>query len=162
LISGGIGGDIRISFANIFVVFKMGSKKMTEVLIDKIIRSGAIKGGHAVIVDLLLASGDMLTIECAHENLPFLAMAINDAGVIAERQRKAEPGATISTEVPYRVTDVGSGRSFDDKNVLLRFPTVVGPPVIVAMNLDLARKTIGLLSNELDSIGSPRPPHLSS
>ena len=93
---------------------------MATFEIDKVLRSGAIKGGHAVIIDLLLTNGDELTLECRHETLPMLSMAAIDAGVIAERARTAGPAATISTEVPYYVTNVGSGVSVDRRFVLLR------------------------------------------
>lgn len=128
-----------------------------EFEIDKVLRSGAIKGGHAVIMDLLLIDGNELTLECRHETLPMLSMAANDAGVVAERARRAGPTATISTEVPYYVKDVGSGVSTDGRFVLLRFPSSVGSPVIIAIPPDIARRSIELLTAELDKLGRGPP-----
>jgi hypothetical protein len=129
-----------------------------NVTIDKILRSGPLPGGHVVIIDLLLSNGEELTIECAHEKLPHLAMAINDAGVIAERARAVAPGQAISTEVPYLAVDVATAVSTDSKYLVARFPTTVGPPVIVAMPSEIARKTIELLSIELENAGRRQAP----
>ena len=70
---------------------------MAKLVIAEVLRSGALSGGHVIALDLKLTSGDTVTIECGQENLPFLSAAINTAGVVAERARKAQPGTEIST-----------------------------------------------------------------
>lgn len=111
-----------------------------------------------IALDLKLTNGDTVTIECGQENLPFLSTAINTAGVVAERARKAQPGIAISTEVPYRVKGVRAATSHDDKFVLAKFKTEVGTRVLVAMTPNLARETIARLTAELDQLGKRPPP----
>jgi hypothetical protein len=126
---------------------------MANKTISKILRSGALPGGHAVIVDLQLEGGEKLTLECHHEKLPLLAAAINDAGVVAERARKAFPGESISTVVPRFAMAVRAGTSADSLYIAVAFQTDTGAPLEIAMPPELARETIERLQYELDQLG---------
>jgi hypothetical protein len=134
---------------------------MATKTINKILRSGALPGGRAVIVDLQLEGGEALTLECHHEKLPLLAAAINDAGLVAERARKALPGESISTVVPRFAMAVRAGTSADNLYIALAFQTDTGTPLEIAMPPELARETIERLQYELDQLGR-RPPIVPS
>lgn len=110
-----------------------------------------------MIIDLLIEDGEEVTLECNHEKLPLLAIAINDAGVVAERARQALPGHAISTIVPHLGKAVRAGTSADSRYIALTFQTNVGAPLQVAMTPELARETIERLQNELSQLGRTPP-----
>jgi hypothetical protein len=108
-----------------------------------------IKGGHFAEFDIKFTDKTTETIEVPAEKLSMLATFIQTASTVAERMRNAQPGQSISTEVPYHATKAVAGRSIDGKQVAVRFATSIGAPILVAMTPDLARRTISLLTREL-------------
>ncbi len=134
---------------------------MAALSIENVLRSRVVKGGHAIAVDVLLTGGTEMTLECRHDILPLIVTAFNEAGVVAERVRMAGPGTTVSTEVPYYVTDVGCGTSIDGRFVILRYKTSAGPPVIVAIPPAIARRSVELAVAELGKLGNIPPLKLS-
>jgi hypothetical protein len=133
---------------------------MVDVTLHAMVRSEAIRGGHAIKLYIELSNQETLSIECDIEKLTALALAINNAGVLAERMRKAAPGSAISMEFPYRALDVRAGASAD-QHVILQFSTTEGPPVTVAMTPPIAQKTIQQLSVALTDLNVKKPPSLS-
>ena len=134
---------------------------MAALSIENVLRSRVVKGGHAVVLDVLLADGKEMTLECKYETLPLVVTAFNEAGVVAERVRMAGPGTVVSTEVPYYITDVSCGVSIDGSFVILRYKTSAGPPVIVAIPPAIARRSVELALAELSKLGTI-PPLVSS
>lgn len=130
---------------------------MPTKTINKVLGSGSLPGGHTVIVALQIEGGEELTLECNHEKLPLLAIAINDAGVLAERARRSLPGQTISIIIPHLVKGVRAGTSEDNRYIALTFQTDVGSPLQIVMTPELARETIQRLQNELNQLGRTPP-----
>jgi hypothetical protein len=125
--------------------------------IENVLRSRVVKGGHSIAVDVLLTGSTEMTLECRHDILPLIVTAFNEAGVVAERVRMAGPGTTVSTEVPYYITDVACGASIDGRFVILRYKTSAGPPVIVAIPPDIVKRSIELTLAELSKLGNMPP-----
>jgi hypothetical protein len=130
---------------------------MAALSIGNVLRSRVVKGGHAIAVDVLLTDGKEMTLECRHEILPHVVTAFNEAGVVAERVRMAGPGTTVSTEVPYYITDVSCGASVDGRFVIIRYKTSAGPPVIVAIPPDIAKRSIQQAAAELIKLRDKPP-----
>jgi hypothetical protein len=120
-------------------------------------QSRAVKGGHVVELDLAFNADQVETIEISSEKLALLSNAIQNAAAVAERMRRALPGETVSTEVPYFATDVRTGSSVDNRYVLFRFPTTIGTPMNIAMTPEIARHAIERLTTELDNLGRQPP-----
>jgi hypothetical protein len=136
-------------------------REMAGNQIRAVVESRAINGGRAIEVELEFVEGSRQVLECPIERASLLMHAITNAAVVAERMRKAAPGTSISTEVPYNATNVKVGTSVDERLVVLAFSTKEGPPMQVAMTPEIARTAIELLSNELDQLGR-RPPWKTS
>jgi hypothetical protein len=132
-------------------------EKMAALSIENVLRRRVVKGGHATAVDVLVTDGKEMTLECRHEILPLVVTAFNEAGVVAERVRMSGPGTTVSTEVPYYVTDVSCGASIDSSFVIFRYKTSAGPPMIVAIPPAIARRSAELALAELGKLGNIPP-----
>ena len=122
-----------------------------------VIQSRATNGGHAIELDISFENGEEETIEIPSEKAALFSNAIHNAASVAERMRRALPGEAVSTEVPYYATDVGTGRSVDNRYVLYRFPTTIGTPMSVAMTPEIARDAIQRLTAELENLGRQQP-----
>jgi hypothetical protein len=130
---------------------------MATFTIERIVQGRSTKGGHAIEIDLESSDGAHYTVECPMERASMLVHAIHNAAVVAERAVRTAPGQALSTEVPYTANNVRTRTSVDGQNVLLQFQIVTGFPVMIAMPLELARRTIELLSNELDPLRRQPP-----
>jgi len=107
--------------------------------------------GHAIEVDLVYADDSRQTVKIPFSLAPSVMLAIRQSAEIAERTQRAQPGQSVSLEVPVTATDVHAGIGGDGNTFALRFLTTIGTPMVIAMSLDIARRTIELLSGVLEN-----------
>jgi hypothetical protein len=129
--------------------------------IKRVVETRAVDHGHAIEVELEYRDGSIETIKCPFERAGMLVHGITNATVVAERMRSTQPKQKISLEVTYDVTEVHTGPSVDGKKIALRFQTTLGSPAILAMSLDLARRTIERITAELEKVRKQPPSRLS-
>jgi hypothetical protein len=104
--------------------------------------------GQELRIDVQFADGTKEQIEFGTELTSRLVQSLIQGAATAERMR-AQPGSTVSTNMPWRVRDIRTGTVLGADLFAVGFMTEEGPPVEIAMPRSIAEKMIRALLDDL-------------
>ncbi len=124
--------------------------------ITRVIRSGAIKGGQGVQLDLVFDGDTEESLQCHFHTVPTVVRALMQAANGAAKLQAGLPPQDAQLVDPYRATNCKAGETSDGR-VVIEFSTKESVPVQIAMTPSVAQKAIERLTEVLNTLGNTPP-----
>ena len=108
---------------------------------------GPVQHGAAVQFEFAFADGSRDRFHAACEDFPRIVSDLRGFAGLAERARTAGPHVPVEVVNPYQVTEARTDRV--GAMIVVRFPTLDGIPLLVAMEAYVAETLLRGLEREL-------------